>query len=138
MHHPARALFAALIALLVAVGAAHAAPTFPPLSGRVVDDAGILPQDVRDQLTALLAEHEQQTGNQVVVATIKSLQGNDIAQYGYQLGRAWGIGQKGKNTGAIIIVAPNERKVRIEVGYGLEGALTDAQTKLIIENTILP
>ncbi|MGA7713878.1 MAG: TPM domain-containing protein [Rhizomicrobium sp.] len=140
MHHPARAhaFFAALIALFVAVGAAHAAPTFPPLSGRVVDDAGILPQDVQDQLTALLAEHEQQTGHQVVVATIKSLEGNDIAQYGYQLGRAWGIGQKGKNTGAIIIVAPNERKVRIEVGYGLEGALTDAQSKLIIENTILP
>ena len=70
--------------------------------------------------------------------TLKSLQGTSIEDYGYQLGRAWGIGQKGKNNGALLIVAPNERKVRIEVGYGLEGALTDAVTRLIIENAILP
>jgi len=72
------------------------------------------------------------------VATLKSLQGQDIATYGYQLGRQWGIGQKGKNNGAILIVAPNERRVRIEVGYGLEGTLTDAASKLIIEDVILP
>jgi uncharacterized protein len=134
----AHAFFAALIAFVVAFGAAQAAPTFPPLTGRVVDDAGILSADTQQKLDALLAEHEQQTGNQIVVATVKSLQGNDIAQYGYQLGRAWGIGQKGKNNGAIIIVAPNEHKVRIEVGYGLEGDLTDAQSAVIIQNTILP
>jgi uncharacterized protein len=86
----------------------------------------------------MLAQHEQQTGNQVVVATIKSLQGTSIEDYGYQLGRAWGIGQKGTNNGALLLVAPNERQVRIEVGYGLEGQLTDAQSKLIIENLILP
>jgi len=142
MQHIARpfahAIFAALIAFVLAAGAVQAAPQFPTLTGRVVDEAGILSLAAQDQLTALLAEHEQQTGHQVVVATVKSLQGNDIAQYGYQLGRAWGIGQKGKNTGALIIVAPNERKVRIEVGYGLEGDLTDAQSELIIQNTILP
>ena len=131
----ALAFAAALIAVVVAAGAA---PSFPALTGRVVDEAGILSSDTQSRLTALLAEHEQQTGHQVVVVTLKSLQGNDIADYGYQLGRAWGIGQKGKNTGALVIVAPNERKVRIEVGYGLEGILTDAQSKLIIENTILP
>jgi uncharacterized protein len=128
----------ALIVFVVAAGAARAAPSFPPLSGRVVDEAGVLSPDSQQRLTALLAEHEQQTGNQIVVATLKSLQGNDIAQYGYQLGRTWGIGQKGKNTGALVIVAPAEHKVRIEVGYGLEGALTDAQSELIIQNTMLP
>ena len=131
------AFFAALIALFMAVGA-EAALTFPPLTGRVVDDAGILSAETQQKLTALLAEHEQQTGNQVVVATLKDLGGTDIADYGYQLGRAWGIGQKGKNNGALIIIAPNSHDVRIEVGYGLEGDLTDAQSKLIIENVMLP
>jgi uncharacterized protein len=134
----AQAFLAALIAVILAAGAAEAALSFPPLSGRVVDEAGILSQATQDRLTALLAEHEQQTGNQVVVATVKSLQGNDIATYGYQLGRAWGIGQKDKNTGALVIVSPSTHDVRIEVGYGLEGSLTDAQSKLIIENTMLP
>ncbi len=134
----AHAFAAALIAFVLAAGAAEAAPSFPPLTGRVVDDAGILSGETQQRLTALLAEHEQQTGNQVVVATVKDLQGDDIAQYGYQLGRAWGIGQKGKNTGALVIVSPNTHDVRIEVGYGLEGELTDAQSKLIIENTMLP
>jgi len=133
-----RALFAALAVLLLASAGARAALDFPPLSGRVVDQAGILSDDAKDKLTALLAEHEQQTGNQIVVVTLKSLGGRDIADYGYQLGRAWGIGQKGKNNGALIIVAPNERKTRIEVGYGLEGQLTDAQSALIIQNTMLP
>lgn len=136
-HLRAFAFFAALIALFMMVSA-QAALTFPPLTGRVVDDAGILSAETQQRLTALLAEHEQQTGNQVVVATVKDLGGTDIADYGYQLGRAWGIGQKGKNNGALIIVAPNQRKVRIEVGYGLEGNLTDAQSKLITENVMKP
>jgi uncharacterized protein len=132
------AFAAALIAVVVAAGAARAAPSFPPLTGRVVDDAGVLSSEAQSRLTGLLAEHEKQTGNQVVVVTLKSLQDNDIAQYGYQLGRAWGIGQKGKNNGALVIVSPSTHDVRIEVGYGLEGELTDAQSKLIIENTMLP
>jgi len=127
-----------LAALLGFVVAAQAAPSFPALTGRVVDQAGVLSQDAQDKLTALLAEHEQQTSNQVVVVTVKSLQGYDIQDYGVQLLRAWGIGQKGKNNGVLIVVAPNERKVGIDTGYGVEGQLTDAQSKLIIENTILP
>ncbi len=73
-----------------------------------------------------------------MVVTLKSLQGTAIEDYGYQLGRRWQISQKDKNNGVLLIVAPNERKVRIEVGYGVEGTLTDALTKIIIENSILP
>jgi uncharacterized protein len=130
------AVFAAFFFLIASD--AVAAPTFPPPTGRVVDDAGILSQDTQQKLTDLLAQQEKQTGDQVVVATLKSLQGYPIEDYGYQLGRAWGIGQKGKNNGALIIVAPNEHKVRIEVGYGLEGVLTDAQSKVIIDEVMTP
>lgn len=132
-----RALFAGLL-FLVLMGAVHAAPVFPQLTGRVVDEAGILSAKTQRTLTGMLAQHERQTGNQIVVVTVKSLQGYAIDDYGYQLGRAWGIGQKGRNNGALLLVAPNERDVRVEVGYGLEGRLTDAQSKLIIENLILP
>jgi uncharacterized protein len=73
-----------------------------------------------------------------VIVTLKSLQGNQIEDFGYQLGRHWGIGQEGKDNGVLLIVAPTERKVRIEVGYGLEGTLTDALSKTIIEQEITP
>jgi uncharacterized protein len=129
-------IVAALFCFIASV--AIAAPTFPPLTGRVVDDAGILSADTQAKLTDLLAQQEKQTGDQVVVATLKSLQGYPIEEYGYQLGRAWGIGQKGKNNGALIIIAPTEHKVRIEVGYGLEGVLTDAQSKVIIDEEMTP
>jgi uncharacterized protein len=112
--------------------------TFPQLSGRVVDDAGVLDLGTRASLEQKLAGFEAKTTGQLVVVTLKSLQGTTIEDYGYQLGRHWGIGQKDKNSGALLIVAPNDRKVRIEVGYGLEGQLTDAVSRLIIENSILP
>jgi uncharacterized protein len=134
----ARVLALGLAALAFCAMAATAALDFPPLTGRVVDEAGILSDGTKAQLTALLKEHEQQTGNQVVVATLKSLRGQTIEQYGYQLGRAWGIGKAGKNNGALIIVSPATHDVRIEVGYGLEGTLTDAQSALIIHNVMLP
>jgi uncharacterized protein len=120
------------------LNAAWAAPQFPPLTGRVVDGAELLSRGTEAELTARLAEHERKTGQQVVVATVASLGGTAIEDYGYQLGRHWGIGERGKNTGAILIVAPNEREVRIEVGYGLEGVLTDALSHQIIQNTLLP
>src|SRR5450631_4087539 len=112
--------------------------TFPALTGRVVDEAGVLDDAARTALTGSLAELEQKTTDQLVVVTLKSLQGTSIEDYEYQLGRHWQIGQKDKSNGVLLIVAPNERKVRIEVGYGLEGALTDAVTRLIIESSILP
>lgn len=133
-----RFVFLAAAWLFLIAMPAAASPTFPPLTGRVVDDAGILSDDTKAQLTSMLEQQEKQTGDQVVVATLKSLQGYDIEDYGYQLGRAWGIGQKGKDTGALLIIAPNEHKMRIEVGYGLEGQLTDAQSKLIIAEIITP
>ncbi len=130
----------ALLLLLLTFGshALAAEPKFPPLTGRVVDDAGILDASTTSQLTDMLASHETATGQQLVVVTLGSLQGFTIEDYGYQLGRYWGIGQKGTNTGALLIVAPKEHKVRIEVGYGLEGTLTDAISRTIIENDILP
>ncbi len=127
----------ALVVLLAAVPAL-AALTFPTLTGRVVDDANLLSADDKRALDIDLEGLERKTTDQLVVVTLPSLQGTSIEDYGYQLGRAWGIGQQGKNNGVLLIVAPNDRKVRIEVGYGLEGKLTDALTKLIIQNAILP
>src|SRR5262245_37357388 len=124
--------------LALSLCAAAAALTFPQLTGRVVDDAGILDATTKANLDRKLAEFESKTTGQLVVVTLKSLQGTSIEDYGFQLGRHWGIGQKEKNSGGLLIIAPNERKVRIEVGYGLEGTLTDAISKLIVENSILP
>ena len=130
--------YLALFTTLFAGTALAAAPDFPKLSGRVVDEADIVSAQAEAEITAQLAAHEKATGNQVVVVTLKSLRDYDISDYGFQLGRHWGIGQKGKNTGALLIVAPNERKMRIEVGYGLEGQLTDATSRDIIERVIKP
>jgi uncharacterized protein len=117
---------------------ASAEPTFPPLTGRIVDEAGLLNAADRQELTQQLAALEQKSSDQLVIYTAKSLQGYPIEDYGYQLGRFWKIGQAGTNNGVVLIVAPNERKVRIEVGRGLEPQLTDALSKLIIQNAILP
>jgi uncharacterized protein len=133
-----RPLSLILLLLILASPAFAATPKFPELTGRVVDDAGILNLTTRNELTDMLAEHEHTTGEQVVVVTLGSLQGFSIEDFGYQLGRYWGIGQKGKNNGVLLIVAPKEHKVRIEVGYGLEGTLTDATSRTIIETKILP
>lgn len=129
---------AVLIATCFVAAAAFATLTFPTLTGRVVDEARILSPAQKGEIEAKLSALETKTTDQFVVVTLNSLQGTDIADYGYQLGRAWGIGQKGKNNGVLLIIAPNERAVRIEVGYGLEGDLTDAVTHLIIQNAILP
>jgi len=134
-----RAASALLILLLILASPALASePKFPLLTGRVVDDAGVLDASTAAHLTLMLADHERATGQQVVVVTLKSLQGYTIEDYGYQLGRHWGIGQKGVNNGTLLIVAPKEHKVRIEVGYGLEGQLADAISSTIIQNYILP
>lgn len=126
-----------LLALLI-VTPLRAEPSFPALSGRVVDNAGLLDAGSRDQLERMLTAHEQATGEQVVVVTVNDLLGLPIEDFGYQLGRYWGIGQKGKDNGALLIVAPQARKLRIEVGYGLEERLTDAQSSVIINSIITP
>ncbi|ATQ41196.1 TPM domain-containing protein [Caulobacter mirabilis] len=138
---PPRKLLGALatICLVVAFALpAFAAPTFPKLTGRVVDDANILSPATEQALTEKLKTLEDTTGRQLVVATLPSLQGYEIEEYGYQLGREWGLGAKDRDDGALLIVAPNERKVRIEVGYGLEPVLTDALSSVIIQSAILP
>ena len=130
-----------LLGLLLPAAAVAAEPDFPKLTGRVVDEAGLLDSATRTSLARLLESHERDTANQVVVVTLKSLQGFEIEDFGYRLGRHWGIGSKvkeAKNNGVLLIVAPNERRVRIEVGYGLEGVLTDALAKTIIETAVVP
>lgn len=127
-----------LTALFAMVATPLAAQNFPELTGRVVDTADIIPDDVEAELTAKLEGLETATQRQMVVATVPDLEGYDIADYGYQLGREWGIGDAERNDGVVLLVAPNERRVRIDVGYGLEGYLTDALTSLIINNQITP
>ena len=104
---------------------------FPALTGQVVDEAHILSPQTERQLTTLL---QSETKHQVVVVTLANLEGKTIDDYGYQLGRHWGIGEKGNDNGVLLIIAPNEKQVRIEVGYGLEGALTDAVSSVILKN----
>lgn len=130
-----------LAALLLAFAPAAASAEdirFPELTGRVVDEAGLLSADQKAELSQRLKALEDKNGRQLVVVTLKSLQGQEIADYGYQLGRHWGIGKKGQNNGVLLIVAPEERRVRIEVGYGLEPVLTDALSSVIIQTKIVP
>ena len=130
---------AALLAVwLLFASAGLMAQTFPPLTGRVVDAANVIPPDVEARLDQKLAALETQSQRQLVVATLPSLEGYEISDYGYRLGRTWAIGSKEKNDGALLIIAPVERKVRIEVGYGLEGIITDGLSSLIIQDQILP
>lgn len=115
-----------------------AAPSFPALTGRVVDQVGLLSAEKKQNIIAELEAFEVKSTMQVVVAIVASLEGYDIRQYGLELGRHWAIGQKDINNGVLLLVAPNERKVSIEVGYGLEGALPDALAFAIIQDYILP
>src|SRR5712672_3134856 len=130
----------ALVVLVVLLCAALAvcAVTFPPLTDRVVDEAHIRSAREREALVAKLAELETKSGIQLVVVTVNSLQGQEIEPYANELFRTWKLGEKPKNNGVLLLVAPNEHRVRIEVGYGLEGTLTDALTKVIIQNAIAP
>jgi len=132
-------LFALLLVSLMPAAHAQIVPqgTFPPLSGRVVDQANLLSPDQEQQIAAQSDALEKTTGRQFVVATISDLKGYEIRDYGYQLGREWKIGTK-ENDGVILLVAPNEREVAIEAGYGLEPVLTDALSTIIINDEILP
>ncbi len=113
-------------------------PAFPALTGPVVDGANLLPADAAQALNDKLRAYDQQSGNQLVVVTVQTLDGYPIEEWGYQLGRHWGLGDKTKNTGALLIVDKDDHRLRIEVGYGLEGTLTDAMSDDIIRNTIVP
>jgi uncharacterized protein len=129
---------ALLLGALFLASAAFAQPKFPAIDSRVVDEAGLLSAADRAQLIQELEALEAKSTDQVVVYTTKSLQGYEIEEFANRAFRAWKLGQEGKDNGVLIVVAPSERKVRIEVGRRLEPQLTDLLTKLIIENAILP
>ncbi len=135
-----RPLAAAILPGLALLAAAvpAAAQQFPELTGRVVDQADIIPPAEEAALNAQLAGLEERSGRQLVVATVPDLQGYEISDYGYQLGRHWGIGSKAENDGVIFLIAPNERRMNISVGYGLEPVLTDALSGRIIRNDVTP
>ena len=133
-------LIVGLIALWVL---ALTLPTFaafeaPKLSSRVLDQANLIDVPSEQKINQLLAGHEKASSNQIIVVTLKDLQGYSIEQAGVEMGRAWGVGQKEQDNGIVLILAQAERKVRIEVGYGLEGVVTDAISASIIQEYILP
>lgn len=132
------ALLVALVVACLCLAVTALAVNFPALTGRIVDQAGIIPAETRSTLEPKLADLEAKSGIQLVVATVRSLDGLEIEPYANELFRTWKLGEKTKNNGVLLLVAPNERRVRIEVGYGLEGTLTDALSKVIITNAIAP
>jgi len=127
-----------LAALVLCLASLAFALDFPPLTGRVVDQANIMTAQSRTDLEAKLKELEDKSGIQLVVATVKSLQGGDVETYANGLFRYWKLGEAKKNNGVLLLIAPAEHKVRIEVGYGLEGTLTDALSSVIISSAIVP
>lgn len=134
-----RSLAAAWLLALLVVAAPAAAQTLPALQGRrVVDEADLLPPDREAALTAKLESLERSTSRQLVVVTVPGLQGYSVDDFGFRLGETWKIGDKEADNGAILLVALAEKKIRIEVGDGLEPILTDAMSGLIIRDTIRP
>ena len=125
-------------AALLWLAVAAVAQTFPALTGRIVDQANVISADARRIIEPKLVDLETKSGIQLVVATVNSLEGREIEPYANALFRNWKLGEKIKNNGVLLLVAPKERRVRIEVGYGLEGTLTDALGKVIITNAITP
>jgi uncharacterized protein len=123
---------------LFCIAALAFALDFPALTGRVVDQADVMNASSRANIEVKLKDLEDKSGIQLVVATVKSLQGSDIETYANQLFRFWKLGEAKKNNGVLLLVAPTEHKVRIEVGYGLEGTLTDALSSVIIASAIIP
>ncbi len=132
----ARFWLAAVVALAFACLADAA--ELPVLTGRVVDRADLIDAATETALVNKLAAFEAKSSDQLVVATIPSLEGEALEPYANRLFRAWGLGQAGQNNGVLLLVARDDRKIRIEVGYGLEGTLTDLHSKLIIDNVIVP
>ena len=128
--HVRASLLVALAALSALVLSAAAAPNYPELTGRVTDETGLLSAADKADIESQLASLEQTSTDQLAVVTVKSLQGYSIEDYGIGLARKWGIGQKGKDNGVLLIVAPNDRKVRIEVGRRLEPMMTDTMSTL--------
>ena len=142
---PAIVSIVTIVAILIAATTFLALSAFaqskkpvPALSGRIVDQAVMMSAQGRAQLIAALEAHEQKTGNQIAVLTIPSLNGEVLEDYSLRVARKWALGQKDLNNGVLFLIAKNDRKMRIEVGYGLEGTLTDAISSFIIRQTVRP
>ncbi|MEP6888126.1 MAG: TPM domain-containing protein [Nitrospirales bacterium] len=110
----------------------------PPLTGRIVDLAHLMPLDVAASLSAELAEHERKTGNQIAVLTLPSLEVEPLEEFSHRVSTTWKLGRKGTDNGVLLLVVPGERRIRIEVGYGLEGTLTDAKSSQLVRREIVP
>lgn len=130
----------ALSAVLLTCAALAVAQTaeVPYLTGRVVDNAEILNAETRTRLTEALRQHEQKTGNQIAVLTVPTIHGESVEEYAVRVFEQWKLGQKGKDNGLLVLVVPQDRRMRIEVGYGLEGVVTDAHASWIIRNVMTP
>ncbi|MBU6481765.1 MAG: TPM domain-containing protein [Nitrospirae bacterium] len=131
-------MLACVLSLASAVTSLSFALDVPPLTGRVVDLAHVLPADVAASLANDLEAHETKTSNQVAVLILPSLEGEPLESFSHRVGTTWKLGQKGTENGVLLLVALRERKVRIEVGYGLEGTLTDLRSAHIIRQEIVP
>ncbi|CAK01820.1 TPM domain-containing protein [Bartonella tribocorum] len=128
-----------ILCLIIALGnVTYAHIKFPPLTGYINDMAHLLDHATKKNLTEQLSALEEKTGDQIVVVTLPTLSGNDIETYSNSLFRTWKLGQKQINNGVLIVIAPNEREARIEVGYGLEGELTDAISSVIMNSFMIP
>ena len=130
----------ALLALAIAASwlAVATAADVPFLTGRVIDEAEILSPATRERLTATLKAHEQATGNQIAVLTVPTLGGESIEDYATRVFETWKLGQRGKDNGVLVVIVPQDRRMRIEVGYGLEGTLTDVAASRIIRSVMAP
>jgi uncharacterized protein len=126
-------LRAAAVALLLV-----AAVKLPAFTAPVVDEAGVVPDTIEQQLDTTLADYQQRSGNQIAVAVVKTTGDTSLEDYSIDLARKWGVGQKGKDNGVLLLIAYDDRKVRIEVGRGLEGQLTDLDSGRIIREQIVP
>ena len=125
-----------ILALFILPIAAHA--SFPRPTGFVNDLAGVIEPQTKASLETFLASFAKQTGTEVAVATLPSLNGRPIEDVAVELFKSWGIGKKGKDNGVLFLVAPNEKRMRIEVGYGLEGAINDAMAGRILDDYVVP
>jgi uncharacterized protein len=133
-----RHLFAALLALAALAGAVHAEVPVPPLKARVTDLTGTLTTQQKGELEARIAAHEAKRGSQIAVLLLTTTKPEEIEQYAIRVAEAWKIGRKGVDDGLILVVAKDDRRLRIEVGYGLEGVIPDAVAKRVIEERITP
>ena len=129
---------ACVLSLASALTSLSFALDVPPLTGRVVDLAHVLPPNTVESLTARLKAHEETTSNQVTVLVLSSLEEEPLESFAHRVATTWKLGQKGTDNGVLLLVAMKERKIRLEVGYGLEGALTDARSAQIIRSEIVP